>query len=50
MVYLMVNQMFAPNSPQWFNTGLQWAYGIKRDDPGYYYVDKNGDMQEYFYR
>ena len=22
--------MAAPNSPQWFNTGLNWAYGIKR--------------------
>jgi ribonucleoside-diphosphate reductase alpha chain len=26
--YMMARQMCAPNSPQWFNTGLHWAYGI----------------------
>ena len=30
--YMLANQMAAPNSPQWFNTGLHWAYGI--DGPG----------------
>jgi ribonucleoside-diphosphate reductase alpha chain len=25
---MLAMQMFAPNSPQWFNTGLHWAYGI----------------------
>ena len=39
-VYLIINQMFAPNSPQWFNTGLGWAYGIGNRDPGYYYWDR----------
>jgi ribonucleoside-diphosphate reductase alpha chain len=24
LVYMMVHQMCAPNSPQWFNTGLNW--------------------------
>jgi len=32
--------MFAPNSPQWFNTGLGWAYSIGNQDPGYYYWDQ----------
>ena len=27
-VYMLAMQMAAPNSPQWFNTGLHWAYGI----------------------
>src|SRR5262245_58025057 len=25
LVHMMVHQMCAPNSPQWFNTGLNWA-------------------------
>src|SRR5690606_3875348 len=28
MRYMLAAQMGAPNSPQWFNTGLYWAYGI----------------------
>ncbi len=28
-----------PNSPQWFNTGLYWAYGIEGPPQGHYYVD-----------
>ncbi|GER08367.1 hypothetical protein JCM17843_26770 [Kordiimonadales bacterium JCM 17843] len=32
MRYMLARQMAAPNSPQWFNTGLHWAYGI--DSPG----------------
>jgi len=32
MLYMLANQFAAPNSPQWFNTGLYWAYGI--DGPG----------------
>ncbi|MEX2364282.1 MAG: adenosylcobalamin-dependent ribonucleoside-diphosphate reductase, partial [Balneolaceae bacterium] len=35
------NQMAAPNSPQWFNTGLNWAYGINGPSQGHYYVDAN---------
>src|SRR3989339_1058990 len=31
--------MSAPNSPQWFNTGLNWAYGISGPAQGHYYVD-----------
>jgi ribonucleoside-diphosphate reductase alpha chain len=31
--------MWAPNSPQWFNTGLYWAYGIEGTAQGHFYVD-----------
>jgi len=37
--YMLANQMVAPNSPQWFNTGLNWAYGITGPAQGHYYVD-----------
>jgi len=37
--FMLVNQMTAPNSPQWFNTGLHWAYGIDGPSQGHYYVD-----------
>jgi ribonucleoside-diphosphate reductase alpha chain len=36
---LLVQQRFAPNSPQWFNTGLHWAYGIEGEAHGHYRVD-----------
>ncbi|MDQ3613691.1 MAG: vitamin B12-dependent ribonucleotide reductase, partial [Chloroflexota bacterium] len=37
--YMLVNQMAAPNSPQWFNTGLAHAYDITGPAQGHYYVD-----------
>src|ERR1700712_693939 len=37
--YMLAMQMVAPNSPQWFNTGLHWAYGIDGPAQGHYYVD-----------
>jgi ribonucleoside-diphosphate reductase alpha chain len=37
--YMLATQMCAPNSPQWFNTGLFWAYGIDGPSQGHYYVD-----------
>jgi len=37
--YMLAAQMGAPNSPQWFNTGLHWAYGIDGPSQGHYYVD-----------
>ena len=37
--YMMVHQMAAPNSPQWFNTGLAHAYGITGVPQGHYYCD-----------
>lgn len=36
---MLAMQMGAPNSPQWFNTGLNWAYGISGPSQGHYYVD-----------
>jgi ribonucleoside-diphosphate reductase alpha chain len=38
-VYMLAMQMAAPNSPQWFNTGLHWAYGIDGPSQGHFYVD-----------
>ncbi|MFD2248801.1 ribonucleoside-diphosphate reductase alpha chain [Pseudochelatococcus lubricantis] len=37
--FMLARQMVAPNSPQWFNTGLHWAYGIDGPGQGHYYVD-----------
>src|SRR5687767_12358255 len=37
--YMLAMQMCAPNSPQWFNTGLHWAYGIDGPSQGHLYVD-----------
>ena len=43
--YMLANQMVAPNSPQWFNTGLHWAYGIDGPAQGHHYVDfKSGEL------
>jgi ribonucleoside-diphosphate reductase alpha chain len=43
--YLLAAQMVAPNSPQWFNTGLHWAYGIDGPAQGHFYVDfKTGKL------
>ncbi len=39
MAYMLAAQMAAPNSPQWFNTGLNWAYGIEGPPQGHFYVD-----------
>ncbi len=39
IVYSLLNQESAPNSPQWFNTGLHHVYGISGKPQGHYYVD-----------
>jgi len=39
--YMLAWQMAAPNSPQWFNTGLHFAYGLSGPSQGHYYVDPN---------
>jgi len=45
LAYMLANQMAAPNSPQWFNTGLHWAYGINGPAQGHHYVDaKTGKL------
>ncbi len=44
--YMLAKQMAAPNSPQWFNTGLHWAYGIDGPSQGHHYVDyRTGVLQ-----
>ncbi len=44
ITHMLINQMAAPNSPQWFNTGLAYAYGITGPAQGHYFVDP--DTQE----
>ncbi|ADZ70795.1 adenosylcobalamin-dependent ribonucleoside-diphosphate reductase [Polymorphum gilvum] len=39
MRHMLALQMAAPNSPQWFNTGLHWAYGIAGVAQGHWHVD-----------
>ena len=39
LLYILAAQIAAPNSPQWFNTGLHWAYGIRGEKQGHYYYD-----------
>jgi ribonucleoside-diphosphate reductase alpha chain len=46
MCHMLAAQMGAPNSPQWFNTGLYWAYGIEGPPQGHYRVEpKTGEMK-----
>ncbi len=45
MRFMLAMQMAAPNSPQWFNTGLHWAYGIDGPGQGHFYVDfRSGEL------
>jgi ribonucleoside-diphosphate reductase alpha chain len=47
IVHMLANQMCAPNSPQWFNTGLHFAYGIEGPPQGHSYVDPtSGQMMQ----
>ncbi len=39
LAYMLLHQMAAPNSPQWFNTGLHHQYGIEGPAQGFWYVD-----------
>ncbi len=39
IAYMLMTQIAAPNSPQWFNTGLSWAYKLKGQAQGHWYVD-----------
>lgn len=39
LIYMLTTQMVAPNSPQWFNTGLKWAYNIMGKPQGHWYAD-----------
>ena len=40
LVYCFLNQMYAPNSPQWFNTGLKLSYDITGEHQGHFYYDE----------
>jgi ribonucleoside-diphosphate reductase alpha chain len=45
--YMLASQICAPNSPQWFNTGLNWAYGIEGPPQGHSYVDEStGELKK----
>lgn len=47
MRYILCHQAGAPNSPQWFNAGLSWAYGIKKGAEGFWRVDpKTGELNQ----
>ena len=46
MCYLIASQRSAPNSPQWFNTGLHWAYGIEGPAQGHSFVNpETGEVE-----
>ena len=47
IAFMLANQMAAPNSPQWFNTGLHSEYGITGKPQGHHYVDpKTGELKK----
>jgi ribonucleoside-diphosphate reductase alpha chain len=47
MRHMLAAQVAAPNSPQWFNTGLHWAYGIDGPGQGHFYVDfQTGELTQ----
>ncbi|EDM79815.1 Ribonucleoside-diphosphate reductase [Plesiocystis pacifica SIR-1] len=47
MVTMLATQRAAPNSPQWFNTGLHWAYGITGPAQGHYYCEpETGELRK----
>jgi ribonucleoside-diphosphate reductase alpha chain len=46
LVYSLLDQMAAPNSPQWFNTGLYTAYGITGKPQGHYFVNPDTGVLE----
>jgi ribonucleoside-diphosphate reductase alpha chain len=46
LCFMLAAQFAAPNSPQWFNTGLHWAYGISGPAQGHWYADpKTGKLK-----
>lgn len=44
--YMLAHQMGAPNSPQWFNTGLSFAYNLNGPGQGHYFVNPNTEKLE----
>jgi ribonucleoside-diphosphate reductase alpha chain len=52
-IYMLANQLAAPNTPQWFNSGLYWAYGIEGDQKGFWRYNpdtKEVEMTTNFYQ
>ncbi|MFJ5488208.1 vitamin B12-dependent ribonucleotide reductase, partial [Hansschlegelia beijingensis] len=46
LAFMLATQKAAPNSPQWFNTGLYWAYGVDGPSQGHFYADhKTGEVR-----
>ncbi|GLK76129.1 vitamin B12-dependent ribonucleotide reductase [Methylopila jiangsuensis] len=46
LAYMLATQKAAPNSPQWFNTGLHWAYGVDGPSQGHFYADhRTGEVR-----
>jgi len=46
LCHMLANQMAAPNSPQWFNTGLHWAYGVDGPPQGHWFTDpESGELR-----
>jgi len=46
MCFMLAGQYAAPNSPQWFNTGLNWAYGIDGPAQGHYFFNPETNQLE----
>ena len=46
LAYMLLHQFSAPNSPQWFNTGLHHVYGIDGPAQGFWYVDPETEKME----
>ena len=47
LAYMMLDQACAPNSPQWFNTGLHFAYNISGPAQGHFFCDPTtGELKE----
>ena len=47
MVFMIIHQFAAPNSPQWFTTGLNWAYALTGPAQGHSYIDPITKKLEY---
>jgi ribonucleoside-diphosphate reductase alpha chain len=44
--HMLARQIAAPNSPQWFNTGLHWAYGIAGPPQGHWFArHETGELE-----
>lgn len=47
LAFMLLAQFAAPNSPQWFNTGLHESYGLKGKAQGHFYVNpETGKMTQ----